>query len=76
MFKKFRHEKKQLDKMIKREFGTIGRKILYGTVTQADITRHMNFQIKKRHEFFQNRFKQRLENPDGEVNNHKSLVCS
>lgn len=61
MYKKFRHEKKQLDKFIKREFGTIRRK-LYAKATSADVTRHINFQIKQRNEFFKDRFKTRLEN--------------
>jgi len=51
-----------MDKIIKREFGTIGRKMLYGKATHSDYKRHVTFLIKKRNEFFKERLKTRLEN--------------
>jgi|APSaa5957512535_1039671.scaffolds.fasta_scaffold170365_1 hypothetical protein len=54
-------EIKEMDKFIKKNFGTIGKKILYGTVTLADLVKHRAFLERQLDEFKKEKIKERLE---------------
>lgn len=51
----------EFHKFIKKNFGTIGKKILYGTVTPADWLKHREFLGRQLDEFRKEKIKQRLE---------------
>jgi len=50
-----------MDKFIKKNFGTIGKKLLYGTATTDDWVKHRAFLERQLDEFRKEKIKQRLE---------------
>lgn len=59
--KSLSEEIKEMDKFIKKNFGTIGKKLLYGTATTDDWVKHRAFLERQLDEFRKEKIKQRLE---------------